>query len=102
MSDFREARKVLVSRVLAGDGKASSSLRRAAFDGSGLPEPLHSLVDKVAMDASAITEEDINAAKRSGLNEDQIFEMIVCAAIGQATRQYDAAMATLDTAIRSD
>ena len=102
MSDFREARKALVSRILAGDGKASPSLRRAAFDSSGLPELLHSLVDKVAMHASTVTDGDINAARRSGLNEDQIFEIMVCAAIGQATRQYDAAMATLDTAIRSD
>ena len=30
------------------------------------------------------------------LDEDQIFELIVCAAIGQATRQYEAALVALD------
>jgi hypothetical protein len=44
------------------------------------------------------TEEDIAAVKASGLSEDQIFELVVCAAIGQATRQYDTAFAALDTA----
>ena len=32
--------------------------------------------------------------------EDQIFELVVCAAIGQATRQYDSALAALDAATR--
>jgi hypothetical protein len=32
------------------------------------------------------------------MSEDQIFEIAVCAAIGQATRQYDTALAALDAA----
>jgi len=39
MSDIRLARKALVRRILEGDGKASRSERRAAFDNSGLAEP---------------------------------------------------------------
>jgi hypothetical protein len=31
----------------------------------------------------------------SGLGEDQIFELVVCAAIGQATRQYQSALGAL-------
>jgi hypothetical protein len=38
---------------------------------------------------------DIAAARASGLSEDQIFETVVCAAVGQATRQYDTALAAL-------
>jgi hypothetical protein len=34
----------------------------------------------------------------SGLSEDQIFEIVVCAAVGQATRQYDTAFAALEAA----
>ena len=102
MSDIRAAKKALVSRILAGDGTASPNLRMAAFNNSGLAEPLNLLINKVAMDAIAVTDDDIDAAKRSGLNEDQIFEIVVCAAIGQASRQYDAAMATLETVIRKD
>ena len=102
MSDIRAAQKALVTRILAGDGKASSSLRMAAFNNRALPEALGSLVNKVATNAHAVTDDDITAAKQSGLDEDQVFEIVVCAAIGQATRQYEAAIETLDAATRKD
>jgi alkylhydroperoxidase family enzyme len=95
MSDITQARKALVARILEGDGRASHAQRRAAFDNAGLREPLRSLIDKVAKHAYKVTDEDIAAARESGLSEDQIFELVVCAAVGQATRQYDAAIAAL-------
>jgi hypothetical protein len=98
MSDVEQARTVLVRRILEGAGKASPSERRAAFNNSDLAEPLSALVDKVARHAYWVTDRDIIAARESGLSEDQVFEMVVCAAIGQATRQYDAARAALEAA----
>ncbi len=98
MSDITQARKALVARILEGDGRASRAQRRAAFDNAGLPAPLDTLINKVAKRAYTVTDEDIAAATASGLSEDQIFEIVVCAAIGQATRQYDAAFAALKTA----
>jgi alkylhydroperoxidase family enzyme len=98
MSDIRQARKAVVARILEGDGEASPAERRAAFNNTGLGEPLHTLIDKVARHAHRVTDEDIARARASGLSEDQIFEIIVCAAIGQATRQYDGALAALETA----
>ena len=98
MSDISLARKALVKRILEGAGKASPSERRAAFNNSGLAEPLRALVDKVATHAHRVTDEDINAVRVSGLSEDQVFEIVVCAAVGQATRQYDAALAVLEAA----
>jgi hypothetical protein len=98
MSDIREARNALTRRILEGDGKASPSDRRAAFNNSGLAEPLGVLVDKVARHAYRVTDEDINAVKQSGLSEDQVFEIVVCAAIGQASRQYNAALGALEAA----
>jgi alkylhydroperoxidase family enzyme len=95
MSDITQARKVLVARILEGDWRASHAHRRAAFDNAGLPEPLTILIDKVARHAYKVTDEDIAAARAAGFSEDQIFEIVVCAAIGQATRQYDAALAAL-------
>jgi alkylhydroperoxidase family enzyme len=65
---------------------------------AGLAEPLSTLIDKVAKHAHKVTDQDIAAAKASGLSEDQIFEIVVCAAVGQSTRQYDAALAALDAA----
>jgi hypothetical protein len=96
MSNITRARKAVVARILEGNGRASHAQRRAAFDNAGLGEPLSRLIDKVAKRAYTVTDEDIVAARASGLSEDQIFEIVVCAAIGQATRQYDTALAALD------
>ena len=98
MSDIRQARKAVIARILDGDGRASRAQRRAAFDNTGLAKPLSTLIDKVARDAHTVTDEDIAGVRATGLCEDQIFEIVVCAAIGQATRQYDAAFAALETA----
>jgi hypothetical protein len=95
MSDITQARKALVARILEGDGRASHAQRRATFDNAGLAEPLSTLIDKVAKHAYKVSDEDISAVRASGLSEDQIFELVVCAAVGQATRQYDAALAAL-------
>jgi len=98
MSEIEQARKALVSRILEGPSKASPSQRRDAFNNSGLAGPLGMLVDKVAKHASRVTDEDIAAARKSGLSEDQIFEIVVCGAVGQATRQYDAGLTALEAA----
>lgn len=98
MSDIREARNALLKRILEGAGEASSSARQAAFTLKGLRGPLRPLIDKVARRAFAVTDEDIDSAKASGLSEDQVFEIVVSAAIGQANRQYEAALEALVTA----
>lgn len=95
----RKAQKALAIRVLEGDGRASRAERRMAFDNAGLGEPLHTLISKVAEQSARITDEDFAAVKASGLNEDEIFELVVCAAIGQATRQYETALGALAEAM---
>ena len=99
MSDITGARRALVARILEGDGRASLAQRRAAFDNAGLPEPLRTLIEKVAKHAYRVTDSDIAAVRASGVTEEQIFELVVCAAIGQSTRQYETAMAALDAAM---
>ncbi len=94
----RQAHKAVGTRVLEGDGKASHAQRRAAFDNAGLAEPVKTLVNKVAQSAYKITDEDFAAVRASDLSEDEIFELVICAAIGQATRQYERALAALDAA----
>jgi hypothetical protein len=95
MSDITQAHKALVARILEGDGRASHALRRAAFDNAGLAEPLTMLIEKVVKHAYKVTADDIAAARASSLSEDQIFELVVCSAVGEATRQYDSARAAL-------
>jgi hypothetical protein len=98
MPDISQVRTALKRRILEGDGKTSPFERRAEFNNSGLAEPLGTPVDKVARHAFRVTDEDIAAATASGLNEDEVFEIVVCAAVGQATRQYRTALSTLEAA----
>jgi hypothetical protein len=91
------SRKAVVSRVLDGDGKVSAAHRKAAFD--NVAPPANALIDKVARNAWKISDEDVAGAKAAGLSDDEIFELVVCAAIGQSTRQLDAALAALDEAV---
>jgi alkylhydroperoxidase/carboxymuconolactone decarboxylase family protein YurZ len=98
MADIKKARKAVIARILEGEGRAPQAQRRAAFENTGLPDPLRTLVDKVARHAHRVTDSDVGAARAAGLTEDQIFEIVVCAAIGQANRQYDSACAALDAA----
>lgn len=102
MSNITQARKALVARILEGDGKASRTQRRTAFDNAGLSIPLSTLIDKVAKHAYRVTDEDITAARGSGLSEDQVFEIVVCAAIGQANRQYETALGALEAATKEE
>ncbi|MBI1281115.1 MAG: hypothetical protein GC179_23515 [Anaerolineaceae bacterium] len=88
--------KILVTRVLEGIGKATNPQRRAAFDNARLGEPLSMLINKVVQHAYTVTDADILTVKESGFSEDQIFELVVCAAIGLATRQYETALTALD------
>jgi hypothetical protein len=91
-------RAALIERVLSGEGEAGPDLRRAAFDNAGLTGPVAALVEKVAHHAPEVTDEDFARAAASGLTEDPLFEAVVCAAIGQATRQHDQALAALAAA----
>ena len=98
MSDITSLHSALVSRILEGEGQASPEIRRAAFDNEGLSEPMRTFVDKVAHNARMVTDADIGTLRQAGLSEDQIYEIVVCAAVGQATRQYQNALAALSAA----
>ena len=95
----RVAHQALIRRILEGEGKASRVERRAAFENGGFSDPLRTLIDKVAENPTRITDEDIANVEASGKNEDEIFEFVVCAAIGQATRQYETALEALEQAL---
>lgn len=91
----RAAHRALVDRVLNAEGKASVEQRARAFAGDGLSPPLDVLIGKVATRPAQVTDADFAAAKSSGYSEDQLFELVVCAAVGQSARMYEAGMAAL-------
>jgi len=87
--------KQLVTRIKDGPGKATTDLRRSAFNNSGLKEPLKSFIDKVANTAYTITDNDVSLVK-SAISEDEIFELVICASVGQSTRQFENALKALN------
>jgi alkylhydroperoxidase family enzyme len=91
-------REAAIERILRGPGRASPDARRAAFENAGVDNRAHALIDKVARTAWKVTDGDVAAAKAAGLSEDEVFELVVCAAFGQSSRQLRAALAALEAA----
>jgi hypothetical protein len=97
----RAAYRALVDRVLNGAGHASPEQRAGAFNNADLPPPLLGLIGKVATSPAQVTDADLTAAKASGVSEDQLFELVVSAAVGQSNRLYEAGLAALGEAGRA-
>ena len=100
MSSLPDASKqalvnALEQRILTGPGMAAPELRATAFEGRGLPEPLAALVDKVAKRSFQVTDADFAATLRAGFSEDQLFELVICAAVGESSRLYQSGLAAL-------
>jgi len=96
----KSIRDRVVARIVDGEGMTEREARRAAFANDGVAEPARALIDKVAKTAARITDDDVDAAKKAGVKEDEIFELVVCAAVGQATRQLETALAALAEATK--
>jgi hypothetical protein len=91
-----EGMEDLRRRVLDGPGDTTPQLRRAAFDGSGLPDDLTAYVMKVREHAYKVNDSDIGDLKRAGYSEDQIFELTVAAALGAGYRRFEAGRKALE------
>jgi hypothetical protein len=93
--DKRSIHRLLVNRILRGPGQARADQRASAFDNAELPEPLRVLLDKVATASAQVTDADFATALKAGFTDDQLFELVICAAVGESTRQYETGLATL-------
>lgn len=83
--------QAIEERILNGPGMTAPELRAKAFANRDLPEPLAGLVDKVATRSFQVTQADFPA----GISEDELFELVICAAVGESSRQYRAGLAAL-------
>ena len=84
-----------MDRVLNAAGRTTPEQRARAFRSGGYSSPMSTLIDKVATRPTQITDEDFAAAKKALFTEDQLFELVVCAAVGQSARLYEAGLAAL-------
>lgn len=93
----------LTAAVLETPGKLDREVRKAiageAASGQ-IPAALLPYLDKVAHRAYTVTDGDVEALKRSGLSEDQIFEATVTAAFSAGRKRLLAGLAVLDESRR--
>lgn len=96
-------RELLETSVRGGDASVSPADRALAFDS---PEDLGGArghyCAQVARDANGVTDGDVAALRAEGLDDVQIFEYTVAAAVGEASRQLTAALTALREAQRKD
>jgi alkylhydroperoxidase family enzyme len=90
-------RESVLQSVLASRGETDPALRRAAADDRGLPAELQTLVDKIHRHAYKVTDDDL-ARLRGKYSDDQLFEIVVSAALGASRNQLRAGLDALDDA----
>ncbi len=85
--------QALVDNILHAAAKTSPQQRAQAFHNANLPPDVRTLIDKVVTRPTEITDADFAAA--SSHTEDQLFELVISAAVGRSARLYDAGLAAL-------
>ena len=94
---YAAARDAVLRTVLDGPGTTDPSLRYAAAEGVGAPADLKVLVEKVHQHAYKVTDEEI-AALQASYGDDQLFELIVSAAVGASRQRLMAGLKALEDA----
>jgi alkylhydroperoxidase family enzyme len=99
--------QTLTTTVLTEPGVISPQLRmqieayvahlgRSSAENSGeLPSELYSYINKVALHAYKVTDEDISTLLEAGYSEDAIFEITVSAALGAGMMRLQRGLAAL-------
>jgi AhpD family alkylhydroperoxidase len=85
-----DAAESLRRAVLDAPATTDPALRAAAVNGGPLPEPWQSYATTVRDASYKITGTDIDRLAAAGHTEEEIFEVTVAAAVGSATRGFDA------------
>ena len=88
-------RDQVLKRVLDGVGETDKALRNAAANRKGLPPELQPLIDKIHDHAYKVTDEDL-AQLQKKYTDDQLFEIIVSAALGASRQRLEAGLDALE------
>ena len=94
-TSFGEYMDALRARLLDASGRLPVSVRTDILEGRIAPGLLNAFVVRVRASATTVTPEHIAELRASGLDEDQIFEATVCAAVRAGIERYQAAMNAL-------
>ncbi|HEX4469062.1 MAG TPA: hypothetical protein VH080_05985 [Gemmatimonadaceae bacterium] len=88
-------RDQVLERALDGAGETDEALRHAAADRKSLPPELQQLIDKIHDHAYQVTDEDL-AQLQKKYDDDELFEIIVSAALGASRHRLLAGLAALE------
>lgn len=95
-SSLAALQRATYDAVVGRPGRADSGLRHQIALGRA-PQDLAPLVQKIRDHAYRVTDADIDAL-RSRYSEDQLFELIVAAALGASDHRLQRALAALEDA----
>lgn len=90
-------RDQVLERVLDGPGEMDQAIRHAAAGRKDMPAELQPLIDKIHDLADTVTDEDL-AALQKKYTDDELFEIIVSAALGASRKRLLAGLDALEHA----
>jgi len=99
-SRYPRLRKKLRYAVLDAPATADAALRRAAYDGEDLAEPLSGYVETMRRYAYRVQDRDIERLHNARYSDDQVLEVTVAAALGAGDARLRVGLAALNEALR--
>ena len=90
-------RDLVLQNVLDGTGETNPTLRKSVAEATFVPGDLQALVDKIHRHAYKVTDEDI-ARPQAKYGDDQMFEIVVSAALGASRQRLMAGLEALEEA----
>ena len=93
--EFEDGLATLYESAITSKGSSDAGLRLGAATGRDMPPELVTLIEKVHQHAYRVTDEDVSAIRAAGYDDDAIFELIVCAAVGAGPSRWRDAAALL-------
>lgn len=90
-------RDLVLQTVLEGPAETNSALRKSVAEATFVRKDLKALVDKIHRHAYKVTDEDI-AKPQVKYGDDQMFEIVVSAALGASQMRLMAGLEALDQA----
>ena len=99
-SRYPGLRKTIRYTVLDAPATADATLRRAAYGGEDVAEPLRGYVETLRRYAYRVQDGDIERLRDAGYSNDQILEVTVAAALGAGDARLRAGLAALNEALR--
>jgi hypothetical protein len=102
MSDrFETLRRQLEAAVITSPGETDPAVRRRAMRGEGDSPALTAFLQRVREHAYRVTDEEVAALTADGHSDDQLFELLLAAALGASQDRLEAGLSALEGGARA-